>query len=265
MGDLSKTLFGTATFEDVQILARHINALNKVTRNVVKSVQQHEDNMSSYIKTVDDRITNTVKGIKENELAITHIQSQLFESFENLEHSFTTMGVLLSKQIEKSRKLETRFQELIQGVYELVEGKLSPRLIPPQTLSNCITDIQNILNNNYQDFHLIHKDPKDIYKKVHTFFTRNDTKLYISVKFPISPFAEPLTMFNILSFAVPLNETSNQATHLVGLPEILAVTSDLTYYSTLEKQELNKCSQTKVITCKFTKVLRPFTHNSCEK
>lgn len=87
------------------------------------------------------------------------------------------MGVLLSKQIEKSRKLETRFQELLQGVYELVEGKLSPHLIPPQTLSRCISDIQTILHNKFQGFHLILKDPQDIYKKVHTLYTRNDTKL----------------------------------------------------------------------------------------
>ena len=131
VGDLSKTLFGTATFEDVQILAKNINALNKLTTNVVIAVQQHENDMSAYIKTVDERITNIVSGIKENEIAITHIQSQLFESFDNLERSFTAMSLLLTKQIEKSRKLETRLQELIQGVFELVEGKLSPHLIPP--------------------------------------------------------------------------------------------------------------------------------------
>ena len=151
--------------------------------------------MSSYIKQVDDRITNIMEGIKENELAIKHIQSQLFESFENLERSLTTMEVLLSKQIEKYRKLETRFQELIQGVYELVEGKLSPHLVPPTTLSNCIKEIQNILHDKFHGFHLILTNPQDIYKKVHTFYMRNDTKLFISVKFPISPFAEPLTMF----------------------------------------------------------------------
>lgn len=263
IGDLSKTLFGTATFEDVQVLARHVNALNKLSRNVAKSVQQHEDNMSSFMKTVDNRINNIVEGIQQNELAITHIQSQIFESFENLERSLTTMSVLLSKQIEKSRKLESRFNELIQGVLELVEGKLSPHLIPPNTLSKCINDIQGILRNKFQDFHLILTNPNDLYKNAHTFYTRNNTKLYISVKFPISPFTEPLTMFQILAFPVPLNDTSSHATHLVDLPEILAVTGDLTYYTTLTGQELNKCVRTKVITCRFSKVLNPFTHNSC--
>lgn len=93
---------------------------------------------------------------------------------------------------------------------------------------------------------------------------RNDTKLFISVKFPISPFAEPLTMFKILNFPVPINETSNHATHLVDLPEILAVTSSLEYYTTLNTQDLNKCSRSKIVTCKFTQILKPFTYNSCE-
>ena len=65
IGDLSKNLFGTATTEDVQLLAKHINALNKLTNTVVKSVQQHEDQLSSYIQTVDNRINNIVKGSKK--------------------------------------------------------------------------------------------------------------------------------------------------------------------------------------------------------
>lgn len=67
------------------------------------------------MKTVDNRMNNIVEGIQQNEHAITHMQSQIFESFENLKRSLTRMSVLLSKQIEKSRKLESRFNELIQG------------------------------------------------------------------------------------------------------------------------------------------------------
>ena len=85
------------------------------------------------MKTADERMNNIVHGIKENELAISHIHTQLHESFDNLEHSFSTMDILLTKQIEKSRKLER--------IFDLVEGKLSPHLIPPNTMSKCIYDI----------------------------------------------------------------------------------------------------------------------------
>ena len=133
--------------------------------------------MSSFMKTIDNKMNNIVEGVKQNELVITHIQSQIFESFEKLEPSLTTVSLLLSKQIEKSRKLESRFNELIQCVFELVEGKLLPHLIPPNTLSECINDIQDILRNKFQEFYLILTNPNDIYKNVNTFYTRNNTKL----------------------------------------------------------------------------------------
>lgn len=83
--------------------------------------------------TVDSRISKIVNGMKENEMAIEHIQTQLYDSFKNMEQSFSTMNVLLAKQIEKSRKLEHRFTELLMGIYHLVEGKLSP----PFNTCNC--------------------------------------------------------------------------------------------------------------------------------
>ena len=263
IGDLSKSLFGTATVEDVQLLAKHINALNRLTDNVVKSVQQHEDHLSSYIQTVDDRFTNIVKGIKENELAITHIHTQLYETFDNLERSFTTMSVLMSKQIEKSGKLESVFQELLEGIFDLVKGKLSPHLIPPKIILQCIRDIQNILHDKFSGFHLIHTNPKEIYKNVQSIYPRKGPKLFISVKFPISPFPAPLTLYKVLSFPVPMNETSKHATHLVDLPEFIALTNDMQYYVILTPTDLSKCENSRVQWCKFNKVLTPITHTSC--
>ena len=263
IGDLSKTLFGTATIGDVELLAKHINALNKLTTNIVKSVSQHEDHLSSYIKTVDDRMNNLVKGIKENELAISHIHTQLYESFSNLEQSFSTMSVLIAKQIEKSRKLEHIFGELLEGIYSLVEGKLSPHLISPDTMLKSITDIQSILHNKFKGFHLVYTDPNEVFKNVDSIYARKNTKLYISVKFPISSFPQPLSLFHVLSFPVPINDTSNHATQLLNLPPFIAVTHDLQYYATFKNDDLDQCVKSKLISCKFNKVLTPVTHNSC--
>lgn len=38
IGKLSKSIFGTATTEDVEMLAKHINALNKLSRTMVKKL-----------------------------------------------------------------------------------------------------------------------------------------------------------------------------------------------------------------------------------
>ena len=43
IGTLSKGLFNTATMDDVNILATHMNKLNKMATNLAKALTQHED------------------------------------------------------------------------------------------------------------------------------------------------------------------------------------------------------------------------------
>lgn len=263
IGKLSKSLFGTATSEDVEMLAKHINALNKLSRTMAQNIEQHDNNLASYMHTMDDRISNIVTGMKENELAIQHIQTQLYDSFNNLEQSFSTMNVLMAKQIEKSRMLEHSFNELLMGVYNLVEVKLSPHIIPVSVMETTMTSIQNILHEKFTGHYLISESLSEIYKMVDFVFARQGSKLYISVKFPVASFAQPLSLYKILAMPVPVNSTSNHATKLLGLPETLEVTSNLKYYTTFDLSELNQCKFDKVFVCKFSKALSPISHETC--
>lgn len=49
IGSLSKSIFGTATMDDVNILAGHINALNSKTEKMAKALEQHSAHLSSFI------------------------------------------------------------------------------------------------------------------------------------------------------------------------------------------------------------------------
>ncbi|KAL4225411.1 hypothetical protein ACF0H5_016101 [Mactra antiquata] len=265
IGDLSKSIFGTATVEDVRTLANHINALNKITSKVVSTVEQHEENLASYIQTSDERMSNIMEGLKTNELAIENIQQQLYETFGNLEKAFSTISTLMAKQIENSRQIEHRFQEIWDGINDLVEGKLSPKLIPANTMSKTVKDIQQILNDKFQGFHLVYTDISEIYKNVQSLYNRKGSKLYIALKFPISPFQKPLTLFNVLSFPVPVNDSTNHATQIIDSPKLFAMTDDSQFYVTFEQEEILSCQadNSNKLLCTINKVLTPITTPSC--
>ena len=82
------------------------------------------------MKTSNERMTNLRKGIKTNYMAISHINTHLQGSFKSLEQSIISLNGLITKQIKESGKFETILNVLIDGVYDLVEGRLSPSLIP---------------------------------------------------------------------------------------------------------------------------------------
>ena len=66
IGQFSKSLFGTATVDGVNILAKHMNAITKRTRQMASLLAQHEDDLSSFVTTANHRMDNLMKGIKEN-------------------------------------------------------------------------------------------------------------------------------------------------------------------------------------------------------
>ena len=126
-----------------------------------------------------------------------------------------------------------------------------------------MSDIQNILHDKYYGFHLVFTKPDDVYKNVESLYTRKGSKLYISVKFPISPYNKPLSLFKVLSFPVSINDTAKHATQLLDLPDYLVVTADVQYYTSLNQLHLNKCKGSKLRTCKMNKILYPITRKSC--
>jgi hypothetical protein len=97
-------------------------------------------------------------------------------------------------------------------VFDLVEGKLSPHLSHTNTMSKALHDIQTIIHNKFNGFHLVYTDINDIYENVKTVYARKGSMLYVALKLPIVPFKRPLTLYNIQSFSVPVNDSSNHAT-----------------------------------------------------
>ena len=263
IGDLSKSLFGTATVEDVNVLARHINALTKRTRAMATVLAQHEDGLSSYITKANHRMDNLMKGIKDNYMALYYRQSQIKDTTRELEEHFQSMIALLSQQIQSSSHINHELDELKIGITDLVNGKLSPLLLPQPILSSTINNIQNILNNKYPGFYLNQASPASIYSDSNFLYSRNKTSVYITIKIPISHFQEPLHVFNVLSLPVPVNATSKHATHLLNLPDNLILTSNQQFYTTISDLQLNKCKGKSVKQCAFNLALTPVTTESC--
>lgn len=80
-GSLSRSLFGTATIEDVQLLARHVNALNARTTKFALAMQQYDAHMSSFISIVNNRTTNLLTGIQLNTKVINSIAAAVDAKF----------------------------------------------------------------------------------------------------------------------------------------------------------------------------------------
>jgi hypothetical protein len=91
VGEFSKTLFGTATTGDLNILAGHMNQLTAKTATMAKLLSQHEQQFSSFISTTDDRFNNVLHGVAKNHEIIEILARQMNVTFDSLEEAYMNM------------------------------------------------------------------------------------------------------------------------------------------------------------------------------
>ena len=122
IGTLSRSLFGTATIEDVQILVSHVNALNSRARGFAKAMQHTEERLSYIMTVMDKRTTNLLKGIELNKAVIQNMTYAFTERLELLENMLTNVSALLVQQINEASVIRSNLQNLQSAVESLVEG-----------------------------------------------------------------------------------------------------------------------------------------------
>ena len=211
IGQLSKSMFGLATEVGIYILAKYINALTRRTEDLSEILSQHGTHFSSYIKATNKRMDNLMAGIHQNEMAINYIQSQVESVASNLHEIFIRMNTRLITHLEHANRSNHEIEEMKSGLLDLVKGKLSSLLIQPEMIATTLHDIQKLLNQKYPVFHMIYKTVQDVCLSENFLYTRNNSNVYITVKFPLFYQQHPLTIYQIISVPIPINATSEQS------------------------------------------------------
>lgn len=218
VGKISKSLFGTATSDDIATLQRHMQTLNNNNIQLAKAMAHQDQHLSSFIDAVDKRFNNVMSAILKNHQDAVALSDLAHRSMDALDHEFIILTQLIIKQTNVSAQLEKELEHIKLGLHDLVKGKLSPFLLTPHILRSSILQVQDIITNNFPHFHVANKDPLYYYSRGEFLFTRRHSHLYLTLKIPISPFQQPMTMYRVYSYPVPVNSSSNHATQLIDLP-----------------------------------------------
>lgn len=122
------------------------------------------------------------------------------------------------KQTNVSGHLQQALDHAKLSIHELIKGKLSPYLITPQAITSSLHQIQSFMDKKYPKFTIIHKDPFYYFTYGDLLCARVHSTLFLTLKVPISPFKQPLLLYDIYSIPVPINSSTSHATTLMDIP-----------------------------------------------
>lgn len=263
VGKISKSLFGTATSDDINALKRHMQTLNNNNVKLAQAMAQQDHHLSSFISTVDKRFNNVMSAVQKNHQDAIALSNLAHRSMDALEHEFVILSELIFRQTNVTAQLEKELEHVKLGIHDITKGKLSPFLLSPDILHSSLRQVQDILSNKFTQFHISHKDPLHYYSQGDFIFTRLHSHLYLTLKIPISPYVRPVSIYKVFSFPVPVNSSSNHATQLLDTPEYFITTEDNQHYATMTSNQLSHCSGTTTLFCTFNIALTASASPNC--
>jgi len=230
IGKLSRTLFGTATEDDVETLAAHINSITKSQSELLHAFQVQNDHLSSYMTLSQARLTNFEALFTQQQVDLVDMLNTNRQWVMKSNRDLTLMLQFLFTRYSDYILLTQQITELTAGIQILLTGLLSPSLISADTLRHTITELQNHLRSPTIQAHLVETNPTFYYTSHEFLFVRTGTNLFITIKFPICHDGiATLNVYRVHTFPVPLGNNSDLVTMLSTPSSLFALSSDAAF------------------------------------
>ena len=243
VGDIGKTLFGTARVKDVKLVARHVAALENKTAAFSATMAHFTDDLTSFIKVSETRFHTLKSTIQLNHQVVAQLANKLNRAQRSIEESSrmtTVMLQLFVNELYHTINLQAGLTDFMEGLHDLMRHKLSRHIIPHSDLIAIIHHINRKLLARDTQLAVMPMDTVNMYNFLPFVWTYRPSGLFITIKFPlITSSLSKFDIYKVLTFPVPINDTSNHATLLSNVPPYLGFSQDNKYFIHPTRDMLN--------------------------
>jgi hypothetical protein len=237
VGTILKSLFGTSTSEDTDALKKHVMEIAKTQSHEIEIMKKESTAIRSFVTQSTDKLNNLAETVKADLVAninLIHAEAEAWR--ESVSYTNRMLGYISNLQ-HNMHQLSLNYAELLGALESLINGKVSPMLIPARALFNVMARIRRDVSQ--EDSTIVFDDPSFYYHKGTFVFAREGEVLYITLQFPMSTFENmPFDVFEIRSFPMVLPNSDNNVMNIKGLPRGLVIHRDREYFYTLTQVEL---------------------------
>lgn len=182
--------------------------------------------------------------MREEAITINRMITEIKQVESELTSITTIFTGYLMRHLNDAFLLETFMTNLRASLSDLAEGKLSPWIISPKILKKTMSDIQTILENEKLGYKLVTTDPQYYYQFAKFTMLRNESVMYIAIRFPLATYEQSFSAYKVMSFPVPINDSENHASQLLNLQDYLLVSKDKQFYTTLSEKTMSENRET---------------------
>lgn len=255
IGDLSKSIFGTATQEDLDHVARKVNALISRGNAIGKTLAQHERNFETYMELANHRIADLKDIVTDNHFAIDEMRNETWLMLQETQ-ALNQANTEAIRRLNATEYLTMHLRELSQEFRAMSRGVFPQLLITDKLIRKAAKKIGKLLRKLFPDYSLLHSEP-DYFHKHGSFVAHlsGKSEIWITLKFPVGIASAGSKLYRVDSYPVPVSNGTTDATQITGLPDyvvIQTVQDGMVKYATMTQGQVVEC-RTKVseLICNF--------------
>ena len=262
-GSIAKSLFGTATVKDVNILKQHMEELAKAVSQRDMTLKHDRLNMQSYQVTLNKRVENLNRGIKAN----MNIISEMTVTFQNWSSAVTGRIARVEKQARLNEKginilhsyvahhihalssLQAESYRVLDAIQTLISGYLPTYFITPQMLVELLKEISERLESQ-RNLRITHNHVGYYYQIPLVTYVLTEADLYIKIEIPIASSGYLFDLYRVTSMPIPISYDADKGlTRIDGHKEYIAVSGDKYHYMELDTEDILNCQGQSIKRC----------------
>ena len=255
IGDLSRTIFGTATVEDLQRVAGKVNAIIERGNSLGEAMVQHEKNFESYMETNNHRVSELRQVVLNNHGEIVEVHNEAMSSInDSKEYAYANTDAI--RHLNATMNMIMHLREVSESIRSMSRGVFPQHLLSDAQLKMAIRNIKKMVRRSDPNFSVLHPDP-DYFHKFGSFvaFLSKDSNIWITLKIPVGLKTEGSRIYRIDTYPVPVGNDTDHLTRIEGLPEYIMLQGSSTdgqvMYAPISRAELIECSKKGEYLCKF--------------
>ena len=256
--------------------------MKKIHFNLEHSIDIQNANarsLNAFMRTTNNRLAETVKGVSNNSKAISEIQDRLrdiidlvtnnntgFNAIYKLAKLTPELIALIRKDIALLKEVQIRVLDFENGIFNLVNGRLSPDLIPVETLLKGIEKIKSIVYENLHGLRVRYEHPLYYYSNSKPVYALQGDQVIVNIEIPLAPDKDIFKLYKVHHVGSPITFANTSDFHvsvISNLPAAIAVSEDNAKWMELSADDIDSCIGRDILTCPGAIAYRVLAPNTC--
>ena len=171
VGEILKGAFGTMSDSDRENIDARVRQITQTQVGLTQSFESEQAKMSSYFSVTNKRMDTIARLVTDQQQVVTDVFNQIAHTARET----VVTNAIISTTISRLARYVTimdHINDLRVAIERLVEGYLTPSLIPPASIEMAIRSVRQELASRFHEVTLIRYRAKDIYAHANHLYAR---------------------------------------------------------------------------------------------